>query len=78
MINPIPSGNAGSYNEMKGRIFRKLISAGLAKQIIILIQSEVDATLASGNIVLSRSEQKHLLVDTSSQMFDEIIKNLKE
>ncbi|MDP1544624.1 MAG: hypothetical protein Q8L87_01280 [Anaerolineales bacterium] len=78
MLNPISPGNSGSYIEVKRKVFEKIKSSKLDKQVSALIQNEYEDALKSEGIVLSRGERKHLLTDVVAQLFDEIIKHMKE
>lgn len=78
MLNPFGSSNIpGSYFGLRDRLFRKLKSAEVDKQIYQLLQNAYEGVLDSENIVLARVERKRLMADLSSQILTDLAKEIK-
>ena len=77
MLNPFGSNNTESYFDFRSRLLRKMKSSKLDKQIIEMIQSAYETALKSENIVLSKVEHERLIMNLSTQILDDIAKQIK-
>jgi hypothetical protein len=67
----------GSYHNLKERMFKK-VNANVNDQIVVILQNAYENALNAENIVLSRSERKHLFSQIVKMVLDETLKKIDD
>lgn len=75
MQNPFGSNSdAGSYFNLKKKIFERVQAAGINQQVIEAIRNSYESAIKAENIVLSVPEKKRLLSQISRMVLDDLSK----
>ncbi len=77
MQNPFDSNNeAGSYFNLKKKIFERVQASGINQQVIESIRNAYEDAIKAENIALTVPEKKRLLFQISRLVLDDLSKTL--